>query len=223
MGFIAKLVRARFIRRGALGLTIALTVSGCDVALWRMNELSGSTVNDSVRAHHGTSQNVSLGQPGHDGTAYGFNGVSSVVKIPHADDLNPGGSNFSYGAWVKFTALPPPETFDVMRKGTSSSSGGYYKLELFTSNNTARARCYAKGSSGNAGIAGGTNLNDGLWHQLTCTRTGSQWAITVDGTQFSETDGFGNIANTAQVTIGAKPTNDDFYNGLIDDARITVG
>jgi hypothetical protein len=211
------------IRRGAVLTIVALTLSGCDIAFWRMNELSGSTVNDDIGNHDGTSQNVSLGHPGHDRTAYGFNGINSIVRIPHADDLNPGGSNFSYSAWVKFTALPPTQTFDVVRKGTSGSTGGYYKLELFTLNNTAKARCYAKGSSGNAGIAAGSNLNNGQWHQLTCTRTGSQWAITVDGTQFSETDAFGSIANTSQVTIGAKPTGDDFYNGLIDDVKISVG
>jgi hypothetical protein len=210
------------IRRLSLIALMAMTLSSCTVGFWRMNELSGTVVHDSAGNHNGTSKNVTLGQPGHHGTAYGFNGNSSIVRIPHSADLNPGDADFSYGAWVRFTALPPPTTFDVIRKGTSDSNGGYFKLELFQSNNSARARCYAKGSSGNAGIQGGTNLNDGQWHQLTCTRTGSRWQITVDGTTSSETDAFGRIANTADVTIGAKPTNEDWYNGLIDDAQIAI-
>lgn len=210
------------IRRWGLIALIAVTLSGCNVGYWRMNELSGSVVHDSAGNHDGTSKNVTLGQPGHDGTAYGFNGTSSIVRVPHSDDLNPGDADFSYGAWVKFTAVPPPTTFDVIRKGTSNSNGGDYKLELFRSNNSARARCYAKGSSGSAGITGGNNLNDGQWHQLTCTRAGSTWQLTVDGTNYSETDAVGRIANTADVTIGAKPTNEDFFDGLIDDAQITI-
>ena len=138
------------IRRLSLIALMAMTLSSCTVGFWRMNELSGTVVHDSAGNHNGTSKNVTLGQPGHHGTAYGFNGNSSIVRIPHSADLNPGGADFSYGAWVRFTALPPPTTFDVIRKGTSDSNGGYFKLELFQSNNSARARCYAKGSSGNA-------------------------------------------------------------------------
>jgi hypothetical protein len=210
-------------RRGALFVLVSVLLSGCQVGYWRMNELSGTVVHDSSGKHDGTSTNVTLGLPGHDGTAYGFNGESSIVHIPHSDDLNPGNADFSYGAWVKFTAVPPPTTFDVIRKGVSESPGGDYKLELFRSNDAAKARCYAKGGSGPAGITGGNNLNDGQWHQLTCTRHGSTWQLTVDGTNYSETDAIGRIANEADVTIGAKPTNEDWFDGLIDDAFITIG
>jgi hypothetical protein len=201
----------------------AVVLSGCHVGYWRMNELSGTVVNDSGGNHNGTSKNVTLGEPGHDGTAYRFNGESSIVRIPHSDDLNPGTADFSYGAWVKFTAVPPPATFDVIRKGVSDSAGGDYKLELFPSNGAAKARCYAKGSAGSEGITGGNNLNDGQWHQLTCARQGSKWMVTVDGTTNSENGSIGRIANSADVTIGAKPTNEDWFNGLIDDAYITIG
>jgi hypothetical protein len=83
---------------------------------------------------------------------------------------------------VKFTAVPSPTTFDVIRKGVSESAGGDYKLELVRSNDAAKARCYAKGSAGAAGITGGNHLNDGQWHQLTCLHEGSKWQLTVDGT-----------------------------------------
>jgi hypothetical protein len=212
------------IRRGALVALIAVALSGCQVGYWRMNELSGTVVHDSGGGgHDGTSKNVSLGQPGHDGTAYGFNGNSSIVRVPHSSDLNPGDGDFSYGAWVKFTAVPPPTTFDVIRKGVSESQGGDYKLELFRANDAAKARCYAKGSGGSDGITGGNNLNDGQWHQLTCERFGSSWRITVDGVTTSENASIGRIANTADVTIGAKPTNEDWFDGLIDDAFIAIG
>ena len=88
------------VRRSLLALALVLVLSGCDIAIWRMDEPSGSTAIDSARDHHGVLRDVVVGRVGVEGWAYLFNGTSSVVTVPHADDLNPGGRAFSFGAWV---------------------------------------------------------------------------------------------------------------------------
>src|ERR687894_799990 len=83
-------------------------------ARWLLNERSGSTVLDSAGDHDGTSSKVTLGQPGHEGTSYRFNGVDSVIRVPSSPSLNPGNAEFTFGAWVNFTELPPPGSWDVV-------------------------------------------------------------------------------------------------------------
>jgi hypothetical protein len=207
----------------ALGVLLAACQPGNGHASWLFNETSGSTATDSAGNHDGTSRNVALGQPGHEGTSYGFNGVDSVVRVPHAADLNPGRSTFSFGAWVNFTTLPPPQTWDIVRKGISGD-GGYYKLELFTGNGGARARCYFRDDDGSSkSVVKGSGLSDGRWHQLTCTRTADRVTITVDGSSNSNDVSLDNIANSSDITIGAKPTGGDAFRGRIDEVRIDAG
>jgi hypothetical protein len=206
---------------------LGLVAAGCGPApraLWLLNETRGPTAFDSAGNHDGTASNVAFGQPGHEGTSYGFNGVNSVVRVPHAPDLNPGTANFSYGAWVNFTTPPPPQTFDVVRKGVGSSAGGYYKLELYTtSTGVVRARCYFKDSQARSvSESVGSRLNDGQWHHLTCARQGDEFRATADGTTSTETSTLGSIGNGADVTIGAKPNGDDWFVGRIDEVRIAV-
>src|SRR3989442_13381241 len=51
------------------------------VALWEMDELSGTSMLDSVGSHTGTLHSVQLGRPGFSGTAYGFGGAG-WVSVP---------------------------------------------------------------------------------------------------------------------------------------------
>src|SRR5205085_619713 len=60
------------------------------VALWHMDETSGTVMYDSVGTHNGTLHSIQLGLPGFSGKSYGFNGTSSSVTVPSAPDLNPG-------------------------------------------------------------------------------------------------------------------------------------
>ena len=210
-------------------VALAAVLSGCGPggprAVWLMDEPSGPTMVDSVGDHDGTATNVTFDQAGFQGRAYRFNGTDSVVRVPHSPDLNPGSATFSFSARVKFTTLPPPETWDVVRKGVSGSSGGNYKLELFSGNGGARARCSWKDGDGTSITAvRGAGLSDGAWHHLVCTRQGSQVQITVDGSSSSNTQSaLGSIANTSELTVGAKPTGGDAFLGTMDDVRVSIG
>ena len=213
------------IRRAFIAAALAFALAGCAPtgALWHMDEPSGTrTVVDDAGDHDGVATDVIFGEPGYRGTAYRFNGATSIVRVPHADDLNPGSGGFSYGAWVNFTELPPERTWDVVRKGVSGSSGGNYKLELYTANGAARARCAWKDGAGiTTTKVGGSGLNDGGWHQLRCSRSGDTFSVTVDGVTSSNSATLGSIANTAELTIGAKATDSDVFKGLIDEAQVT--
>lgn len=188
-----------------------------------MDEPSGTTtVVDSVGGHDGRATDVVFGEPGYQGSAYRFNGTTSIVRVPHGDGLDPGTGAFAFGGWVNFNELPPERTWDVLRKGVTGTAGGNYKLELFTGNGTARARCVWKDGQGTSiSVVRGSNLHDGGWHELTCRRNGSTFSLTVDSATSSNTASLGSIANTAELTIGAKATDSDVFKGRIDEAWVS--
>ena len=183
-----------------------------------MNETSGTAMLDSVRGHTGTLHNVKLGLPGFSGYAYQFNGSSSYVSVPTASDLNPGGANITVTIHLKTTNLPPPEDWDLFRKGYFDTKGGEWKMEYYPS---GQASCGFK-SGKDAEIIAGPKLNNGAWHTVTCLKTSSAISLIVDGQTFTQKVKVGSISNTAPVIIGARP-GAEFFKGVLDEASIAVG
>jgi hypothetical protein len=204
------------------------------VAWWPMDETSGATMIDSSGAgNNGTLTNVALGQPGLQGRAYGFNGTSSIVKVPSRDSLNPdpaAGSpaTFTVTAHVAFTVVPSAAVgdYDLIRKGISSTTGGYWKMEIYanSSRTQGQAMCQMKGSQGTTGtFTAGPNLADGRWHTIQCVKRATSVSVVVDNVTYTKNVTVGRIANTAKLTVGAKNGGGDWFNGRMDEVGITTG
>ncbi|MBA2560997.1 MAG: LamG domain-containing protein [Propionibacteriales bacterium] len=198
----------------------ASTVRG----LWHLNEKSGSIAYDSSgKGNNGTNYGATIGVEGHLLTAYAFDSTNAHVLVPSSATLNPGRANFSYSAWVNFTVAPGSgQTYDIVRKGVTTTSGGEFKLEIYEG---GRARCTAKDSAALLGVIQGprTSLADGRWHQITCKRAGSTWSVTVDGQVRSKTVAFGSISNASALSIGSKYGTADGTPGRIDEVRLAIG
>jgi Concanavalin A-like lectin/glucanases superfamily len=194
--------------------------SGGLVAFWHMDETSGSVMYDSVAAHNGTIRSVVLGLPGFAGTAYSFNGSSSYVSVPTANDLNPGSATVTMIVHVNTTstAPAPPADWDVIRKGLYTTAGGEYKMEWQQS---GQASCGFNGSAGYAELIAGPKINDGQWHTVQCVKSATAIKIVVDGQTFSKAANIGTISNSDPVVLGARPGS-DWYKGLIDEAGIQI-
>jgi Concanavalin A-like lectin/glucanases superfamily/Ig domain of plant-specific actin-binding protein len=200
----------------------AVVLSASAVALWHMDETTGSTMFDSVGTHNGTLHSVQLGLPGFSGTAYGFNGSSSYVSVPSADVLNPHSANITITIHIKTTATPPPspDDWDVIRKGYYTSSGGEYNVEL---QHSGQASCTFKGSLNYIEqFTAGPALNDGNWHTIQCIKTATAVELVVDGQVHSTPIAIGTIANTDPIDIGARPGS-DWTQGTLDEASINIG
>ena len=188
------------------------------VALWNMNELSGTTMHDSVRSHNGALHSVQLGQPGFELFAYGFTG-SSYVSVPSASDLNPGSANITFSIYLKATKVPATPDWDIFRKGLYTTSGGEYKMEYQPS---GQASCGFKGSSRYGEIIAGPKLNNGVWHKVQCVKTSSSIKLVVDGQTYTKSVSIGSISNKAPVVIGARPGS-EYFRGQLDQASIQIG
>lgn len=192
------------------------------VALWHMDETSGTTMYDAAGSNDGTLYNVHTGLAGSLGTAYGFDGSSSYVSVPSVDALNPGSANVRITIHLDTTGTPPaaPGDWDLIRKGYYESSGGEYSIEL---QHSGKASCTFKGSLGyTEDFSAGPALNDGHWHTIQCVKTPTAVELVVDGQLFSTSTTIGTIANTDPVIIGARPGS-DWTQGALDEASIQIG
>lgn len=193
---------------------------------WNFEETSGTVAMDSSGlANHGTIHAASLGAAGYEGKAFAFSARNPWVEVPDAASLNPGTRDFSFSAWVNFSTAPGSgETYDIVRKGLSTTSGGEFKLEITPG---ARPKCLAKDSTRLRGVAKAptrVNLADGSWHNVGCRLTGSTWQVVVDGTvQRSSTVAFGSISNTKSLSIGSKYGLEDGLPGRIDSVQVNIG
>jgi hypothetical protein len=190
------------------------------VSDWHMDETSGTTMYDSVGQNNGTLNNVTLGLPGFAGYAYGFNG-SSYVSVPSPANLNPGSANFSFTIYLNTTGIPPPppDDWDLFRKGDYTSTAGEWKMEF---QQDGQASCGFDGTNTYEEIQAGPALNDGHWHSITCVKTSSDIELIVDGQEWAVPVNIGSISNTASVTIGSHP-GADWYQGSLDEASISIG
>ena len=188
------------------------------VALWHMDETSGTVMHDSVAHHDGTLFSVQLGLPGFAGTAFGFTG-SSYVSVPSSSDLNPGAANITITIHLKATSVPATPDWDLIRKGLYTSPGGEYKMEYQP---TGQASCGFKGSANYGELITGPALNDGQWHTVQCVKTATDIRLVVDGQSFSKAFNIGSIGNTDAVPIGARPGS-EYFKGSLDEAGVQVG
>jgi hypothetical protein len=189
------------------------------VALWHMDETSGSVMLDATPAHHdGTIFSAQLGVAGLTGTAYGFTG-KSYVSVPHAADLNPGNATLTVTMHLNSTVVPATPDWDLIRKGLYTTSGGEFKMEYQP---TGQASCGFKGSTNYGELIAGPAIDDGRWHTVQCVKTSTAIKVIVDGQEFSKAITIGSISNTEAVPIGARPGS-EFFKGSLDEASIQVG
>lgn len=189
-------------------------------AQWDMNSLP--TLIDSAGGdNNGTTGNVTLS-----GGAYSFNGKSSYATAPDRANLDPGTANVKLSARISITRVPAAgQTFDVVRKGLTTTSGGYYKLEIARSSaGQAVVHCRFKDGTGRVnevvstvGVAGKGFVT------VACAKTASTVTVTVPGQTRSASRALGSIANSSAVYIGGKGDGTDWFPGLMDWVKIEIG
>ena len=218
--------RARVLAAGVVLVVVAPLVGAGPagaastlVALWKMNETSGSVMRDSIGGHNGSLHSVQLGLPGFKDTAYGFTG-SSYASVPSAGSLNPGSKNITIAIHLKTDRVPPSGgDWDLIRKGYYETSGGEFKVEYQPS---GRASCGFKGSAGYSELIAGPALNNNRWHTVRCVKTTSTIQLYVDGQTFSKNAAIGSFANSEPVVIASRP-GAQFFRGSLDHASIRIG
>jgi len=221
----------RFARRSAAAaafvaaLAFAPPASAATVSQWPMDETSGSTMLDVIGGNNGVRHSVGIGFPGIANLAYSFPGRPAIVNVPSSPSLNPGATSFSATVHINTSVVTRDDSADVIRKGLSTNSKTLWKMELRPSSTrkTEKVRCYFHGTSATASIYGPANVADGAWHTITCAKQAGKIVVIQDGKTRSKAATVGSISNSAPLTVGAKASNDDAYQGFVDDASFATG
>ena len=194
------------------------------VASWQMDD-HGRSMKDSSDNHVNGRLfgGVQTQVTGYSGEGFGFTAPESYVTVSDKSVLDPGTSTWTVSMRVKLDAAPSAAqgTADLLRKGVATTSGGDYKVEILS---TGALHCLYRGSSGKVEVIASTNLADGEWHSISCTRTSSSVTATVDGASTSRAGRSGTISNDSAVYLGAKLAGgEDQFVGTLDEVRITKG
>jgi hypothetical protein len=189
-------------------------------ALWNMD--SQPTMVDSAGGdNNGTASKVKAS-----GDAYVFNGTSSYASARDKANLDPGAAPAKLTARVSLTKVPQVrQTFDIVRKGVTTTAGGYYKIEIQrSSTGLAIAACRFKDGTGRTADAFGTaGLAGKGFVTITCTKTASGVTVSAGGRTNTAATKVGTISNAEPVYIGAKSDGTDWFPGRIDLVKIEIG
>jgi hypothetical protein len=194
----------------------ALTVR----ALWNMNSLP-TMVDSAGGDNNGTTVNVRQS-----GGAYSFDGATSYATAPDAANLNPGTTSIKLSARISITQVPATgQTFDIVRKGLTTTTGGYYKMEISrSSTGLAVVHCRFKDANKKVGeVVSSAGVANRGFVTVACTKTAAKVTVTVAGTSKAKSATLGSIGNTSAVFIGGKGDGTDWFPGLMDWVKIEIG
>ena len=221
---VRRIVRQLVIAGAATVMFVVLTTPAQAAlsvrAQWKMDRLP-TMVDSAGGDNNGTTRNITLS-----GGAYKFNGTSSRATVPDKSNLDPGTKSVRLTARISITRVPASgQTFDVVRKGVTTTSGGYYKMELTrSSSGQAVAVCHFKDSNGRIGEARGTSgLQNEGFVTVTCTKTSSGVTLKADDETRTVSTSLGSISNSAPVYVGGKGDGTDWFHGLMDSVKIEIG
>src|SRR5215204_5064180 len=189
---------------------------------WQMNETSGQMLDSSGNNNTGTPVDVLQ-----TGSSYVFNGSTSYVLLPDSDSLDPQENDITLRAGVKVTDTPmPDDSYDIVRKGLSSTPGGDYKMEIKRAADptVGKLHCLFKGDGGRVNKVARRDIVDGNWHTLECIKTSTSVVASVDGSGSTKAGSAGSISNASEVIVGAKTAVplDDVFNGAMDFVSIDI-
>ena len=178
-----------------------------------------------------TNAKISTTQSKFGGSSMSFDG-SSALSIPYNSLLNFGAGNFTIEFWTYVTATPSAEQY-FLSTGPAGGGGAHRGFRMAAHNGSAAGiYFYAGGIASNAETLLGSFPSINAWHHIAIVRNGTTITGYVDGTALgttinASTTAINNIVSGEYSFVGAlqdtAPAGRLFYNGYIDDLRITNG
>ena len=165
------------------------------------------------------------------GRAYQFDGTADYVKVPDSDELDPGTKKIVLSAVVRIPDVAmKDDSYDLVRKGLSGTSGGDWKMEIKRRDGAAsvgRLNCVFNSVLNGDKVVGAKlatpDVVDGRIHTLQCIRDGSSVRAVVDGVVYEKIRASGSIVNSSPVYLGCKEPGDDVLQGTLDQVTVSIG
>jgi uncharacterized repeat protein (TIGR01451 family) len=194
-----------------LSLTQSTAIPGL-VSYWSGN----GSAQESVGNNNGTAAGNVAYAPGASGLAFSLNGTNAYVQFGPAPF---GTSVFSVNFWLQTTN---PNAQSVLGNRVSFGHGNFFQLRM---NNGYLSVELDQDPFGTNYVALGSSrtLDDGVFHQITVTRSGTTVSLFIDGVLDGSATSAGvtNLNSSNPFLIGAEPqVGFPLFNGLIGDVQI---
>ena len=153
--------------------------------------------------------------------ALDFDGEDDYVSVPHDNVFNWGSGAFTVSAWFKTSSTTL--TIAIVDKHWWGTYPTGWSLMLNKNGVGTATFAIGDGSNPNINVTGGSNLNDGKWHQAVAVRSAiDSYSLFIDGVNVgSSSSTKTNIDNSYAIGIGARATDPAFhFSGIIDEVRI---
>lgn len=159
---------------------------------------------------------LSTAQAKFGGASLFFDGSGDYLNVTPYTGADFGTGDFTIEFWAYKSANGTSGYDSVVHTYTGSSSAGGYNLELSSS------RGFFLSGASVAIISYTTNPNDSTWHHWALTRSGNTFKMFRDGVVVATATS--SVAMAAQqLRIGGNEYYTEWFNGYIDDLRITKG
>jgi hypothetical protein len=187
--------------------------------LWHFNEASGNTTEDSSRGHTGTLSNGTTSCNGGQcpiwntsgifGSAITFDGINDMINVTPTSALNVTGS-ITMEAWFNLRSSSSSQW--ILSKGNATNGYGIIY--------EGGPLCYINSTAANA--TGNATVNANRWYHFACAYDGSQIVIFIDGLRRANASYTNGIPRNPQpLVIGSRTLMDTFFNGSLDEVRIS--
>jgi hypothetical protein len=226
-GYIGSLRVSNTVRTGLTTLPTAPYTSDANT-VYLLNYTNAGIYDSTAKNDLETVGNaqVSTTQAKWGTTSISFNGTNSILQAPASSMYDFGSGDFTIELWTK--GSNSASTAGALLIGVLSGGGATNTNWGLFKDAPTQGYIIFYASDGTtyqiSGIGGAATLNDGSWHHVAVTRSGSSFKVFVDGTQVGSTGTYsGSISSTARpLKLGYNGTA-EYLNGYLDDVRITKG
>jgi hypothetical protein len=146
----------------------------------------------------------------------------AMVEVIADPALNPGESDFEYGAAVWLSPDQTTTGSNIVQKGRFGTAGGQWKLQV--DNEAGEPSCVVRSGADELLVRSSVSISDSAWHFVMCRRDGEGLSIHVDDTVDRVAGRTGSVDNEWPVRVGSPGVGDqdDQFHGRVDDVFLRV-
>jgi hypothetical protein len=205
-----------------------LNISSCSLSLHFSGSNNSTTFIDSspnnftVTSNNGAKITSSISKFG--GTSGFFDGTNDYLSVADNERFNFSSGNFTIEFWV-YVQNTSSYSWVMSQWENSVGSDTNSAFGIFQSQYIEFAVAY-NNSISQISVTGTTPLIVNNWYHLALVRSGSLISLYLNGNLESTTSGVGlNVINNSNlpIIIGARYGGTQYFNGYLDEVRITKG
>ena len=157
-----------------------------------------------------------------------FDGAGDFLTLPALSDTDFGSSDFTVEAWISLSALPASGAVMVVAgRYDAYSENRSWAVRLYNNAGTQQIGLVTSVDGVNVTVSGGNWAPSmGIWYHLAAVRVGGATRLYIDGVQLGADGAVSGGLLSAPVPVSVGTWNNrsaDFFNGHIDDLRISKG